>query len=61
VEKYFCYWNEENFVLELGFAQVGVFVLGCSYGVFKLGCSSLCVLSWGVQVGAFCEFLVSIL
>jgi hypothetical protein len=44
----------------LGFVQVGVFVLECSYWVFKLGCSSLCV-----QVGVFrwvrfCEFLVSI-
>jgi hypothetical protein len=46
----------------LGFVQVGVFVSECSYWDFqKLGCSSLCVQSWGVQVGAFCEFLVSIL
>jgi hypothetical protein len=32
----------------LGFVQVGVFVLECSYWVFKLGCSN-----WGVQVCAF--------
>jgi hypothetical protein len=37
-----------KFVQVLGFVQVGVFVLECSYWVFKLGCSSLCV-----QVGVF--------
>jgi hypothetical protein len=40
-------------------------VLWCSYWVFKLGCSSwvvqICAFKLGVQVGAFGEFLVSIL
>jgi hypothetical protein len=36
--------------------QVGVFILGFQVGVFKFVRSS-----WGVQVVAFCEFLVSIL
>jgi hypothetical protein len=35
---------------------VGVLILGFQIGVFKFVRSS-----WGVQVGAFCEFLVSIL
>jgi hypothetical protein len=48
-------------VQDLGFVQVGVFVMGCSYWDFQVGVFKLCVQSWGVQVGAFCEFLVSIL
>jgi hypothetical protein len=48
----------------LGFVQVRVFALECSYWVFKLGCSSwgvqVCASKLGVQVGAFCEFLVSV-
>jgi hypothetical protein len=48
VEKCFSYWNEEKFVQVVGVVYVAVFVLG-----FR--CSS-----WGVQVGAFCEFLVSV-
>jgi hypothetical protein len=37
---------------------VGVFVLGCSYWDVQVGVVRS---SWCVQVGAFCEFLVSIL
>jgi hypothetical protein len=40
----------------LGVVQVGVFILGFQVGVFKFVHSS-----WGDQVGAFCELLVSIL
>jgi hypothetical protein len=47
---------ELKFVPVLGFVQVGVFILGFQVGVFKFVRSS-----WGVQVSAFCEFLVSIL
>jgi hypothetical protein len=41
--------------------SVGVFILGFQVGVFKLGSSSFSVQVLGVQVGACCEFLVSIL
>jgi hypothetical protein len=49
----------------LGFVQVGVCKLGSSYWVFKLGVQvgvfKFVRSSCGVQVEAFCEFLVSIL
>jgi hypothetical protein len=40
--------------------SVGVFILGFQVGVFKLGKFKFVRSSLGVQVGACCEFLVSI-
>jgi hypothetical protein len=54
-----CKLGCSHWVFKLGF-QVGfsswVFKLGFQVGVFKFALSR-----WGVQVGTFCGFLVSIL
>jgi hypothetical protein len=66
VEKYFVTGLRTEICTGAGVCAswgvcVGVFTLGFQVGMFKLVGCQVCAFSWGVQVGAFCEFLVSIL